>query len=169
MADFPLNDLLDEQKCYDFLSKVLHPEGLTCPNGHPLSEARVHMRDRTPILDYFCKTCHRHFNLFTRTPLEGTKYRCGQLVQILRGFVQGVSTAQLARELGIDRGGLLLFRHKLQGFAEAALPKGALPDRVLEADEMYQNAGEKRHTPPRSRRSTQAARQQSSRSRDLGN
>lgn len=157
--DFPLNDLLDEQKCYEFLLNVLHPEGLKCPNGHPLSEASVHMRDRAPILDYRCKSCGRFFNAFSGTVLEATKHNCIQLVQILRGIAQGVSTAQLAREIGIDRKGLLTFRHELQGFAEQALPRSALPDRVLEADEMFQNAGEKRRAASRSRRSAEAARQ----------
>ena len=144
MVDFPLTDLLDEKRCHDFLLQLLHPKGLTCPNRHPLSEARVHKRHRAPIQNYFCKTCCRHFNLFTTTPLKWTKYGCMELVQILRGFVQGVSTAQLAREIGIDRMGLLLFRHKMQAFADAALCRDSLQDRVVETDEMYQNAGEKR-------------------------
>jgi hypothetical protein len=36
MMIFPISELLDEQRCYDFLLRVLHPEGLHCPSGHPL-------------------------------------------------------------------------------------------------------------------------------------
>jgi hypothetical protein len=36
MMQFPLNTLLDEQACYDFLLHVLHPSGLACPHGHLL-------------------------------------------------------------------------------------------------------------------------------------
>ena len=50
--DFPLGDLLDPERCYDFLLSVLHPHGLGCPNGHALEEAFIHKRDRAPILDY---------------------------------------------------------------------------------------------------------------------
>jgi hypothetical protein len=45
---------------------------------------------------------------------------------------------------------LLEFRHKIQGFAEDALPRVPLPDDVVEVDEMYQNAGEKRRAASRS-------------------
>ena len=34
-------------------------------------------------------------------------------------------------------------RHRLQGYAHANLPAEPLPDAVVEADEAYQNAGEK--------------------------
>jgi len=144
MLDFPLNDLLDSQKCYDFLADLLHPDGFGCPNGHRFDQCHVHARAREPILEYRCNECGRCFNLFTSTPLQGTKHDCVGLVQILRGIAQGVSTAQLARELGVSRPHLLELRHKIQGLAEAALPRVPLPDDVVEVDEMYQNAGEKR-------------------------
>ncbi len=36
MMVFPIQDLLDEAACYAFLVHHLHPEGLHCPNGHPV-------------------------------------------------------------------------------------------------------------------------------------
>ena len=63
---------------------------------------------------------------------------------ILRGVAQGTPTAQLARELGCDRKELLILRHRLQGRARIGLDRNPLGDDVVEADEMYQNAGEKR-------------------------
>jgi len=33
---FPIDNLLDEQRCYEFLLGVLHPNGLRCLHGHPL-------------------------------------------------------------------------------------------------------------------------------------
>jgi hypothetical protein len=36
MMIFPIDTLMDEQRCYDFLLELLHPEGSDCPNGHPL-------------------------------------------------------------------------------------------------------------------------------------
>jgi hypothetical protein len=32
----PIDDLLDEEKCYRLLLEVLPPKGLRCPAGHPL-------------------------------------------------------------------------------------------------------------------------------------
>ena len=77
-----------------------------------------------------------------------------ELVLILRGFAQGVPTAQLARELGCDRSELLRLRHRLQDLAFENRDDLPLDDPVLEADEAYQNAGEKGvpHATPRTRR-----------------
>lgn len=150
MLDFPIDDLLDGQKCYDFLVGLLHPIGLKCPNGHGLDRCYVHCRDRAPILKFCCKDCGCIFNLFSNTVLTATKHNCVRLVLILRGIAQGTSTAQLARELGIDRPSLLALRHRLQANAVLALPNCAFLDKVVEADELYQNAGEKRRAASRS-------------------
>src|SRR3990172_11263979 len=40
MMIFPLQELMDEQKCYDYLLHVLHPNGLRCPAGHPLAQGQ---------------------------------------------------------------------------------------------------------------------------------
>jgi transposase-like protein len=115
MLQFPLDALLDEQACYAFLLRVLHPDGLHCPQGHalPLDQA-PHDRHRAPILDYRCRTCGAVFNVFTGTIWSKTRYRCTTIVQILRGIAQGVPTKHLAAELGINRTHLLERRHQIQ-------------------------------------------------------
>ena len=115
MLQFPLDELLDEQACYAFLLRVLHPDGLHCPHGHalPLDQA-PHARHRAPILDYRCRTCGAVFNVFTGTIWSKTRYRCTTIVQILRGIAQGVPTKHLAAELGINRTHLLERRHQIQ-------------------------------------------------------
>ena len=40
MIRFPITDLLNEQECYDFLLRILHPEGQCCPHGHPLADGQ---------------------------------------------------------------------------------------------------------------------------------
>lgn len=116
-----------------------------------LTGAFPHDRHRTPIFDYRCKTCGSVFNLFTGTEWQKTHYRCSQIVQILRGFAQGTPTLHLAREIDIDRGTLLQRRHRMQGLMENAHPKPPSFGGVIEADERYQNAGEKRDVASRSR------------------
>ena len=119
MLQFPLDDLLDEQACYDVLLYALHPEGLCCPHGHRLpAEQAAHDRHRAPILDYRCRTCGAVFNLFTGTIWAKSHYRCTTIVQILRGIAQGVPTKHLAAELRIDRGHLLERRHQIQALVE---------------------------------------------------
>jgi hypothetical protein len=49
----------------------------------------------------------------------------------------------LAKELGISRCHLLKRRHEIQKLAQERLIRSPLPDTETEADEMYQNAGEK--------------------------
>ena len=73
------------------------------------------------------------------------------MVLIVRGIAQGVPTAQLARELECDRSELLNLRHRLQDLAFRNRDRMPLDDEVLEADEAYQNAGEKRRAASRSR------------------
>ena len=171
MMDFPLDGLMDEPACYDRLVALLHPDGLACPRCGG-TDARVHRRHRAPVLDYRCRACGAVYNAFTGTEWHRTHFRPSQIVQILRGFTQGRTTAGLARELHASRPHLLQRRHRLQARALAAARAEAaadpLPDAALEADEAYQNAGEKRHAAPRPRRPAPATRQQAVRPRHLG-
>lgn len=141
--DFPIDDLLDEDACYERSLSWIHPEGLTCPGCHHHDRLHIHRRDREPVLDYRCGHCGRVFNAFTGSALQGTHYRPSTLVLILRGIAQGVPTARLARELNCDRGHLLALRHRLQDLAFRFRHRLPLDDPVVEADELYQNAGEK--------------------------
>ena len=159
MLVFSTHELLDEQKCHDKLLEILHAGGLCCPQcRRPVSESKVHRRDRAPLLYYRC-SCGRIYNAFARTIFEGTHRRCSQLVAFIQGVVQGKPTAHLARELHAGRGSLLELRHRLQQNALDGCPIEPLRDAVTECDEMYQNAGEKRSAAHRSHRSAQEARQ----------
>ena len=144
MMRYPLTDLLDNEHCYNYLKNILHPDGMKCPNGHPLPpEQSPHDRNRTPVVDYRCRTCGAVFNVFAGTFWSGTHYDCKTIVQVMRGIVQGTSTKQLADELELDYGTLLKRRHLIQAGAFLILPESPLTDKETESDEMFQNAGEK--------------------------
>lgn len=146
MIIFPITHLFDEQKCYEYLLAILHPKGLCCPRcNRSIEEISVHRWDRAPVLYYRC-LCGRIFNAFAGTDWQGTHHSCSTIVRILQGFSQGVPTNHLALELEIDRKHLLERRHIIQARAANARPSEPLPDRVVEADELYQNAGEKRRS-----------------------
>jgi transposase-like protein len=162
--DFPITDLLDQVACYRKLVSLLHPGGLACPRCHALDGLKVHRRHRDPVLDYRCTACGRVFNAWAGTALQGMQRRPAEILLILRGFAQGVSTA---RELGCDRMKLLALRHRLQGNALVGMDRNPLGDAVVEADEMFQNAGEKRHPAPKSRGSAATSGQQAARPRHL--
>jgi transposase-like protein len=148
--DFPLLDQLDEQACYDFLVEALHPNGLRCP-ACGSRHSTIQRAHRDPVLDYRCD-CGRVFNAWTGTLLQGTQRPPTAIVLIIRGIAQGTPTAQLARELGCSRRHLLDLRHRLQHRAWVRLSRQPLPDGEAEADEMFQNAGEKRQKAHRPRR-----------------
>jgi transposase-like protein len=147
--DFPILDLIDETACSQELLDLLHPDGLTCPRcGGGRERYAVHRRRAgSPVVDYRCRDCRRAFNVFTGTPWQGTHRTPARILLILRGFTKGVPTAELARELKASRPHLLELRHVVQ--ARAAAERAPLPDAAVEADEMYQNAGEKRRAAPR--------------------
>ncbi len=155
--DFPILDPLDEHACYGYLVAGLHPQGLRCP-GCRGPRYTIHRSHRDPVLDYRCPDCGCVFNAWTGTLLQGTQRTPAQVVLIVRGIAQGTPTAQLARELGCSRRHLLDLRHRLQRLAWARLPRRPLPDGEAEADEMFQNAGEKRPQARRPRGPAAAAR-----------
>ena len=164
--DFPITGLMDEHACYQFLLDLLHPDGLACPRCHCRDRLVRHSRRRdSSIVNYRCAACRRIFNVFTGTPLQGTHRSPAEIILILRGFAQGTPTAQLARELKVSRPHLLDLRHKVQARAAAAADCSRLPDEAVEADEMYQNAGEKRGTAYQPGRPATAAGEQGGRPR----
>jgi len=61
----------------------------------------------------------------------------------MRGVAQGVPTRHLADELECDYGTLLERRHRIQRLALEHKPDDLLDDEEVEADELFQNAGEK--------------------------
>lgn len=67
------------------------------------------------------------------------------MVLLVRGVLKGESSRVLAAELGLNYQTVLAIRHALQANAQAVHPDSPLPDQVHESDEMFQNAGEKRH------------------------
>lgn len=154
--DFPIYDLMNPGACYRFLLELLHPDGLRCPTCRR-ADFSPHDRHRDPVIDYRCRDCGAVFTAYTGTPFRKTHRSPEHLVLILRGICQGTPTAQLARELGCDRKQLLALRHRLQGLAGlTARMVGPVTGPAAEADEMFQNAGEKRDPAPRPRRPAEA-------------
>jgi transposase-like protein len=165
--DFPIDDLMDEQACYDRLVALLHPDGLACPDCQHADRLGIHRRHRQPVLDYQCGHCGRVFNAFAVTPLRGTRRPPSQLLLIFRGIAQSAPTARMARELRCDRKHLLELRHRLQEHARIAADRNPLGDATVEADECYINAGEKRDPASRPERPAATSCQPTSRPRDV--
>jgi transposase-like protein len=151
MIDFPITELLDDSICTLWLERHLHPEGLRCP-GCGSMERRL-FRDQGHFPAYRCRGCRGYYTLLTGTAFAKTRQRPATLVLLLRGMAKGEPTARLARELGLSRKQLHTLRQRIQANLNATAPTDVMTGTAFEADELYQNAGEKKHPPSRSHRS----------------
>jgi transposase-like protein len=143
MIDFPISDLLDDEACTCWLQQHLHPEGLKCPFCQ--SARRRIARRQGPFTGYRCQACDRYYTLLSGTIFAKTRQSPAHLVLLLRGVAKGESTARLARELELSRKQAHTLRQRVQQNLYNQQPKEVLRGRVFEADELYQNAGEKKH------------------------
>ena len=144
--DFPIADLLDDDRSRAWLLRHFHPDGLCCPRCGAGPRSARHFRDtqRSRLAVWRCKGCAQTYTLYSGTVFAGRHLPPPTVVLLLRGVVQGTSTAQLARELELSRTTVHEIRQKLQENAQALQPDTPLPDEQTETDEMFQNAGEKR-------------------------
>jgi transposase-like protein len=143
MIDFPIAEMLDDSICTIWLERHLHPGGLKCPYcGRP--ERRL-FRPQRYFPAYRCRACDGYYTLLTGTAFEKTRQRPATLVLLLRGIAKGEPTARLARELGLSRMQLQTLRQRVQMNLNDTAPTELMTGTTFEADELYQNAGEKKH------------------------
>lgn len=144
--DFPITDLMSDNASTEWILVHFHPHGLRCPHcGAAWAEASEFRRTRRSALTvYRCRCCRGIYNLYSGTLFEARQLRPAQVVLLMRGVLKGESAATLARELGMSRTTLTELRHLIQANAAQIQSETALKDNVVEADELFQNAGEKR-------------------------
>lgn len=150
--DWPIDHLIEEDKAASDLLELLHPEGLFCPGCGGDDFYRHSSTSRVGLEKQRCRDCGKVFHFLTATSFNGTHFPCSKILLIMRGFAKGQSTAELARELGIDRTNLLDIRHRLQkNLLVHRASQIPLLDEETETDEAYQNAGEKgiKHSDPK--------------------
>ncbi len=99
---------------------------------------------KSQLTVYRCRACRGIYNLYSGTIFEARQLRPAQVVLLVRGVLKGESAATLARELGMSRTTITELRHLIQQNAADLQSEKPLKDQVVEADELFQNAGEKR-------------------------
>src|SRR5918998_5512403 len=157
MIDFPIDELMDESICTLWLERHLHPRGLRCP--HCGSGTRRLFRAQGHFPAYRCRACEGYYTLLTGTVFAKTRQRPATLVLLLRGIAKGESTARLARELGLSRQQLHTLRRRIQTNLNETAPTAVMVGTAFEADELYHNAGGKKHPASSPHRSAPAPRQ----------
>src|SRR5215831_16585372 len=148
MIDFPITELLDDSICTIWLERHLHPDGLKCPHCGS-TERRLFRQQRYFSADR-CRACDGYYTLLTGTAFEKTRQRPATLVLLRRGMAKGEPTARLARELDLSRMPLHTLRQRVQTNLNETAPIEVMTGTSFEADEVYQNAGEKKHPASRS-------------------
>jgi hypothetical protein len=146
MIDFPITDLLDDDSSTRWLERHLHPGGLQCP--HYRSPDRRLFRVQGHFPAYRCRVCDGYDTLVTGTVFAKTHQAPTTLVLLLRGIAKGEPTARLARALQVSRKQLHTLRQRIQANLNDTAPTAVMPGTAFEADELYQNAGEKKKHPP---------------------
>ena len=144
--DFPIIDLMSEKASEEWILEHFHPNGLRCPHCDAAwAEASEFRRTRTSQLTvYRCRRCSGIYNLYSGTIFEARHLPPAQVVLLVRGVLKGDSAATLARELGLSRTTVTALRQLIQANATYLQSDEPLPDQVVEADELFQNAGEKK-------------------------
>ena len=157
MIGFPITELLDDGICLIWLERHLHPNGWYCPRCG--SRERRLFRQQPPFPAYRCRGCDGYYTLLTGTAFAKTRQCPATLVLLLRGIAKGEPTARLARELGLSRKQVHTLRQRVQANLNATAPTDVMGGTAFEADELYQNAGEKKHPPSRPSRPVTPPRQ----------
>jgi hypothetical protein len=144
--DFPITDLMSEKASEEWIKEYFHPHGIWCPHcGAGWAEASEFRRTkRRELTVYRCRDCRGIYNLYSGAVFEARQLRPAQVVLLVRGVLKGESAATLARKLGMSRTTITELRHLIQANAAQIQTEKLLKVNVVEADELFQNAGEKR-------------------------
>lgn len=165
MIDVPITDLFDDSLCLLWLERHLHPTGFICPACG--SANRRQFRQQGFYAAYRCRVCDHYYTLLSGTVFAGSRQRPATLVLLLRGISKGESTARLARELHLSRQTVHTLRQRIQTNINDTAPTGVMDGQTFEVDEIYQNAGKKKHAPSRSTRPTTPSGEQTAGPRHL--
>jgi transposase-like protein len=144
--DFPIIDLLDSEASTAWIEQHFHPQGLMCPHCQAEREQgrSFRLNRGSGLTVYRCLRCDGIYNLYSGTLFADSQLTPEQVVLLLQGVLQGKSSQQIGREIGLTAKTVRKWRHRLQAQAEALQPQSPLTDLETESDEMFQNAGEKR-------------------------
>lgn len=156
---------MDDSLCLMWLERHFYPEGWVCP--HCASTDRRAFRPNQKFPAYRCGACRRYSTLLSGTAFAKTRQTPSTVVLLVRGVSRGEPSAQLSRELDLSYRQTLTLRHRLQQNMADSAPSGTMEGTEFEADELYQNAGEKKYAASGRRRPTATTSQQSARDRHV--
>jgi hypothetical protein len=143
MIDFPIGEHLDDRIGLLWIECRLHAEGFPCPRCGG-TERRL-CRELGHFLADRGRICEGYYSRLMGTVCEKMRQRPATRVLWLREIAKGEPMIRLARDLGLSRQQFHTPRQRLQANRNATAPTGVMTGTALEADELYQNAGENTH------------------------
>jgi len=147
-ADLNLAELstlfVDENKARDFLESKRWPDGKPiCPHcggeGYALVANPNSKRPGRPGLKK-CKKCRKQFTVRVGTIFEESKIKISQwlmAIHLMTSSKKGVSSHQIARELGITQKSAWFVCHRIREAMKQEPLKGMLMKGTVEVDETY--------------------------------
>jgi transposase-like protein len=138
-----IRDLIDDAKCFQTIRDMRWPDRVTCP--HCSSEAVIKDgRDEAQAhrQRYLCHGCRKRFDDLTGTIFAGHHEPLRTWVVCLYFMGLNLSSLQIAKELGMDRGDVQAMVQQLRQGIVDRRPAASLEGEV-ECDEVYVVAGHK--------------------------
>ena len=128
----------DEQVAIDYLEAQRWPGCVICPRGNSDYTSPIKNRNR-----HSCNACRRQFSVRAGSVFENSRISLRKWIYVMYAFQsarKGISSAQLARDLGIRQGTAWFMMHRLR---EAMEPDLELLKGEIEIDEAsgYQELG----------------------------
>ena len=135
-----LKDIPDEVAAADFFEKRRWKDGICCPHCASKSVAKIVNAKPMP---YRCRTCRQHFSVRTGTVLAESKlalHKWLMAIYMLHTARKGVSSVQMAKELGITQKSAWFLNHRIR---ESMKQNGGQLFGTVEIDETYVGGKEK--------------------------
>ena len=134
-----LKKIVDESKLYDFIRSIRWKQRLYCPRCQS-HRIRYVSRNRQNY-KYYCNACRVHFNDLTTTIFAYTHISLWQWIMAIYLLSLGHSNQRIGKEIDVNNNTsdriCAKIRHSIWN-----LPTEKLSG-IIEADEVYQNVGEK--------------------------
>jgi transposase-like protein len=139
----PLQNLLDDIKCYETIRQLRWPDGVCCPHCGAVAVTKQGRDTTQPARQkYGCLGCHRYFDDLTGTVLAGHHQPLRVWILCLYFMGLNLSNAQIAQELGLNPNDVQRMTEQLREGIAARQPEPVLSGDV-ECDEAYVVAGHK--------------------------
>jgi transposase-like protein len=141
--DIRIQNLVDDERCYESVRKLRWPAGVKCPHCQGAEVIKRGRDEAEPFRQrYECKTCGRRFDDLTNTVFTGPHQPLKTWILFLYFLGLNLSTRQIAQELNLNRDDAQRMAEILRSGVVENKPETLLSGEV-ECDEVYVTAGHK--------------------------